>query len=92
MARGYGGNWVVLINFTGVQLENYNLCVIQRVIQRTIGLIEEGNMANNTVYSGGSGPVGFRSCASQGSTFPIRSGNKGYGFDLENGVELGDCR
>jgi len=25
----------------------------------------------------------------KGSTFPVRSGNKGYGFDLENGVELG---
>ena len=91
MARGYGSNWVILINYTGVQLQNYNLYDLQRVIQRTLGLIEEGNTVNNMVYSGGSGPVWFGSCVSQGVHFsgPVRSGNKGYGFDLGNGVELG---
>jgi len=60
--------------YTGVHLENYNLHDIQRVTWCTIGLIREGNMANNMVYSGGSGPVGCRSCAGQGVHFsgPVR--------------------
>ena len=75
--------------YTGVQLQIYNLYDIQRVTWRTIGLIGEGNMVDNMVYSGGSGPVWFRSCMSQGVHFPVRSGSKGYGVDLENGAELG---
>ena len=45
-------------------------------------------MANNTVYSGGSGPVGFGSCAGQGVHFsgPVRK--QGLCVYLWNGVEL----